>query len=174
MGKKSQISLFEGSGEVWEIKKHSSIVQMSNITTLQERKAMNSLIRIAKDALKRNPNEREFKCDIGIIKRLAGLKDGKNDDLKTALRNLKKRTIEYNIFNKDKEERGVFSFLAEVKILSEGRGKPTSITFEFPSTVLKVVKHPNIYVKLNLLIVRDLNSKHSVALYELMKDYQNL
>ncbi len=71
MVKKSQISLFEGSGEVWEIKKHSSIVQMSNVTTLQERKAMNSLIWIGKDILKRNPNEREFKCDIGIIKRLA-------------------------------------------------------------------------------------------------------
>ena len=30
------------------------------------------------------------------------------------------------------------------------------------------------YVKLDLLIVRGLTSKHSVALYELMKDYQNL
>jgi plasmid replication initiation protein len=37
-----------------------------------------------------------------------------------------------------------------------------------------VVLHPNIYVKLNLVILRGLNSKHSVALYEFMKDYQNL
>ena len=83
------MSLFEGSGAIWEIKKHSSIIQMSNVTTLQERKAMNSLIRIAKDALKRNPNEREFVCDIGIIKRLAWLKDSENKYLKKALRNLK-------------------------------------------------------------------------------------
>ncbi len=102
------------------------------------------------------------------------MKDGKNDELKKSLRNLKQRTIEYNVFNKDKEERGIFSFLAEVKIISEGRGKPTIVIFEFTSTVLKVIKHPNMFVKLNLMIIRDLNSKHSVALYELMKDYQNL
>lgn len=30
------------------------------------------------------------------------------------------------------------------------------------------------YVKLNLFIWRDLNSKHSLALYEILKDYQNI
>ena len=157
---------------MWEIKKHSSIVQMSNITTLQERKAMNSLIRIAKDQLKRSPEQRSFVCDISILKRLSGLNDTSNVDLKDALRNLSSTKIEYNILNKDKEERGVFSFLAEVKIIAEGRGKSTTVHFEFPTTVRKVVKNPNMFVKLDLLIVRGLNSKHSVALYELMKDYQ--
>jgi plasmid replication initiation protein len=40
--------------------------------------------------------------------------------------------------------------------------------------VLNVIKNPRIYVKLDLIIIRGLESKHSVALYELMKDYQNL
>ena len=71
MSRKTQIALFEGENSVWEIKKHSSIVQMSNITTLQERKAMNTLIRIAKDHLKRNPGQRSFICDIGMVKRLS-------------------------------------------------------------------------------------------------------
>lgn len=147
---------------------------MSNVTTLQERKAMNSLIWIAKDQLKRSPEQRSFVCDIGIVKRLSGLNDSSNEDLKNALRSLSSTKIEYNILNKDKSERGVFSFLAEVKISTEGRGKPTSITFEFPSTVRNVVKNPNMFVKLDLLIIRGLNSKHSVALYELMKDYQGI
>lgn len=30
------------------------------------------------------------------------------------------------------------------------------------------------YVKLNLFIWRDLSSKHSLALYEVLKDYQNI
>ena len=119
MTKKSQISLFNDSQTKREIKKHSSIVQMSNITTLQERKAMNSLIRIAKDFLKRNPEQRSFTCEIGIIKRLAGLNDNDNTQLKEALRNLRRNEIEYNIFNKDREEWGVFSFLAEAKIRTE-------------------------------------------------------
>jgi len=37
--------------------------------------------------------------------------------------------------------------------------------------VLDVIKHPNMFVKLNLLIVRGLDSKHSIALYEFLKDY---
>lgn len=102
------------------------------------------------------------------------MKDWKNDDLKAALRNLRNNPIEYNIFNKDKKERGVFSFLAEVKIVEEGRWKPTRIRFEFPSSILEVVKHPEMYVRLNLLILRDLNSKHSVALYEFLIDYINI
>lgn len=170
------ISLFEGSQSERKIKKHSSIVQIGNMTTLLERKAMNSLIWLAKDQLKRHPGSRVFQCDIGIIKRLSGLTDSDNADLKDALRNLSNTKIEYNILNKDKtkEERWIFSFLAEVKIVTAGRGKPTSISFEFPSTVLKVIQNPRLFVKLDLLIIRGLNSKHSVALYELMKDYQNL
>lgn len=48
------------------------------------------------------------------------------------------------------------------------------VSFEFPTTVRKVIRNPNMFVKLDLLIVRGLNSKHSVALYELMKDYQGV
>ena len=144
---------------------------MSHLGTLVERKVMNALIWIAKDTLKRNPTERRFGCDIDLVKHLSGLKDGKNDDLKAGLRNLSNNTIEYNILNKDKKEWGIFSFLAEVKILEAGRGKQTSIQFEFPSSILQVIKHPEMYVRLNLLILRGLDSKHSVALYEFLLDY---
>ena len=48
------------------------------------------------------------------------------------------------------------------------------VSFEFPTTVRNVIRNPNMFVKLDLLIVRGLNSKHSVALYELMKDYQGV
>ncbi len=171
MKKTRQIRLFDTDNSVWEIKKHSSLVQMSHLGTLMERKVMNALIWIAKDELKRQPEQRSFRCDIGLVRHLGGLKDGKNNDLKAALRNLRNNPIEYNIFNKDKKEWGVFSFLAEVKISEEGRGKPTWISFEFPTSIWQAVKHPEMYVRLNLLILRDLNSKHSVALYEFLIDY---
>lgn len=65
---------------------------------------MNSLIWIAKDFLKRDSEQRAFECDIGLLKRLSGLNDSDNSDLKDALRNLASTKLEYNIFNKDKEE----------------------------------------------------------------------
>lgn len=167
-------NLFSQSQTTFEIKKHSSLVQIGNIATSQERKAMNALIRIAKDVLKRNSECKYFTCDIGIVKRLIGITSNDNILLKEALKNLQRTEIEYNVLNKDKEERWIFSFLAEVKILTRWRWKATTISFEFPSTILNVIKHPAMYVKLDLYIIRWLESKHSIALYEMMKDYQNL
>lgn len=57
-----QITLFDADQTYREIKKHSSMVQMNNITSLQERKALNALMRVAKDMLKREPEKRIFQC----------------------------------------------------------------------------------------------------------------
>lgn len=112
-----QITLFNEDKTYREIKKHSSMVQMNNITTLQERKSLNSLIRVAKDILKREPDKRVFSCDIGIVKRLSGMKRSDNETLKSALENLSHTTVKYNIFGKDDaHERGVFSVLSMAKI----------------------------------------------------------
>ena len=121
MARNKQIALFDGNESVREIKKHSSIVQIGNLTTKQERKAMNALIWLAKDTLKRNADERVFTIDIGIVKSLCGFTDTNNIDLKNALRNLADTKIEYNILNKDHSERGIFSFLASARIKEQGR-----------------------------------------------------
>ena len=75
---------------------------------------------------------------------------------------------------KEKVEWGAFPFLAWVNITKESRGERTRLTFELPSPILEAVKKPSMYVKLNLFIARDLSSKHSLALYEVLKDYQNI
>lgn len=93
-----QIRLFDGDKNYREIKKHSSIVQMNSVATLQERKVLNTLIRVAKDFLKREPEKKVFTCGIGILKRLTGMKDSDNKKLKEALENLAHSKIEYNIF----------------------------------------------------------------------------
>jgi len=82
--------------------------------------------------------------------------------------------IEYNILHKDKHERGAFPFLSFVKIEGEQTGKVTTMSFELPSPILEAVKDPKMYVKLDLFILRGLNSKYSLSLYEMLKDYQNL
>ena len=99
------LSLFDETGQQWEIKKHSSLVQMGNITTLLERKTLNALIYIAKDQLKRDHSRRVFTCDLGIIKRLTGWDYSNNSELRNALTSLVDTKIEYNIFNKDKKKR---------------------------------------------------------------------
>jgi hypothetical protein len=104
MDTQRQISLFEDSDGILEIKKSSSLVQMNNVTTLQQRKAMNSLIWIAKDQLKRNPTANSFQVDLGIVKKLAGISRNDNTELKQSLKALVSLVIEYNILGKEKYE----------------------------------------------------------------------
>jgi len=55
-----------------------------------------------------------------LLKRLAGIRDNDNSELKEALRTLEGLKIEYNILGKDhRNERGIFRFLSEVKIVEE-------------------------------------------------------
>jgi len=82
---------------------------------------MNALIWIAKDQLKRNEETKIFYCKLGLVKRLAGMKDSSNLGLKKALISLSHTNFEYNVLNKDKNKRGVFSFLAEASITEQGR-----------------------------------------------------
>ncbi len=166
--------LFNDSQWNYEIKKHSWLVHIDNRTSLQQRKAINAIIRIAKDQLKRNPDKRIFTVDLGLIKNMAWISRKDNTELKQALRQLVTMAIEYNILKKDKEDRWVFSFLSAASIESETQGKSAVFKFELPTPIIDAIKRPNIYVKLNLLIARWLSSKHSLTLYEILKDYQNL
>lgn len=61
-----------------------------------------------------------------------------------------------------------------VKITGQRRGNTAQVHFEFPTPILEAIKRPTMYVKLNMFIWRGLNSKHSLALYEILKDYQNI
>ena len=156
------------------IKKHSSLTQLWGKYTLIERKAMNALIYLAKDTLKKDPTSIVFVCELWTIKRLAWINSNDNGTLKKALRSLKLSSFEYNVLNKDKSERGIFNFLSEVKITSWGRGKKTIVTYQFPFSILEAIQHPNMFVKLNLYVMWTLSSKHSYVLYEIMTDYKNL
>ena len=60
MIKCKQITLFDKDDSYWEIKKHSSMVQMGNFGTLLQRRLMNVSIWVTRDQLKRNPNKQRF------------------------------------------------------------------------------------------------------------------
>jgi len=153
-----QISLWNDNESNREIKKHSSIVQLGGLATLMERKLINAAIWITKDQLKRDANQLRFTAEIEHFKRLIGYKDTKNDDLKEALRNLRRTEFEYNIMHKDGERWGNFSYFSDVEIQTGGRGHKTFISWEYPSRVLKVIQHPKMFVRLNLLVIMGLDN----------------
>ena len=152
-----------------ELKKHSALIQMSNKITLQQRKAFNSLLYIARNILKEKSTEHIFTVNIETIKRMSGIEATNNIQIKDSLENLNKIHIKYNILDKDKKETwGVFSLVAGVEINKDGL-----IEFSFPHQIYRTLLRPDIYAILDLNIIKGLTSKHAIALYELARDYAN-
>ena len=71
MEQQQAINLHDYQKNSFEIKKHSSLTQIKSNLSLQQRKSINALIRVAKDQLKRNDNQTTFKMDLSVIKNLA-------------------------------------------------------------------------------------------------------
>lgn len=150
------------------LKKHSSVIQMSNRVTSMNRKMFNSLIFIARKALKRDDLTYKFSVNIGTIKELSGIQSTDNTKLKRSLNDLVTTKVEYNILGKDKEHVwGSFNLLAGVEI------RKGIVEYSFSHQLYSVILNPSIYAILDLNIIKGLQSKYSIALYEIGKDYIN-
>lgn len=154
------------------LKKHSALIAMKSEITASQRKMYNALLFIAGKQLSEEPDRQMFKVRFSDIKKYSGLSGEHNHKhLKSALKELQERSIEYNIMEKDKEvEWGAFSLLSEVKITH----KDEYISFAFPPTIQNNIVRPNIYALLNLGIISSLKSKYAIALYEMMQDYKKI
>jgi plasmid replication initiation protein len=153
-----------------EIKKHSAVVQMSNKITAQQRKAFNALIYIARSILKDNPQTYKFTIDLATLKKLIGIESTTNNiQLKQALDGLTRTVIKFNILGKDnKKIWGVFALLAGATI------ENGIVEFGFAPQIHETLLNPRIYTALDLNIIKGLDSKYSIALYELARDYINV
>lgn len=85
--------------------------------------------------------------------------------MKEGYKILKRKEYEFNVFNKDREKWNACNFFADVEIDVLGRGKTTNVFWEFPTRLLNVIKDPDMYVILDLMMLRELDRKQSYALY---------
>ena len=174
MGSHKQSNLFEENEGVLEIKKHSALAQINNVTSLVQRKSINALLRIAKDQLKRDPMTQIFQVDLGMLKKLSGVGRNDNRELKRSLKSLVSLVIEYNILHKDEYERGAFPLLSYVKIRGKQRGETATVSFSLSPPILATLEKPTMFFRLNLLLQRGFKSKYGIALYELLLDYKGI
>jgi len=149
--------------------KHSSVIQMSNKVTALQRKSFNVLILNAKTEIKQKLNYK-FEIQINDIMRLIGLDKSKNyNEVKKLLKELEDIKVEYNILSKDKKHKwGTFRLLAGAEI------ENNKLYYSFPHQIIDMLLDPNIFAKINLVIIKGLKSKYSITLYELLEDYKNI
>jgi len=89
--------------------------------------------------------------------------------LKKELELLNKTLVTYNILGKDKRKArwGSFTLIAGFEY-DNG-----IIEYSFPHQIINMLLDPKMFAKINLVAIKGLRSRYSIALYELAEDYIN-
>ena len=152
------------------IDKHSSSIQISNKITALQRKSYNYMLKIAKNEFKKNKNARVFTITADELLLFFGFGAKNHKYLKKELEILNETKVTYNFLGKDKRSKqwGSFTLIAGFDY------KRGIIEYSFPHQIEKMILDPKIFGKVNLVTIKGLKNKYSIALYELAEDYLNV
>lgn len=141
------------------VAKHTAAVHIDNKLTLLERKVFNIL-------LKNSRHQDKSDMHMIHIKDLAELLDSKfatnYEYLKEVLHGLVKRSIRFNILNKDKKRK----WESSISILSEVHYDGGTVYYKPSQSFIDIFIRPSSYAYLNIRYQTMLSSKHSLALWE--------
>ena len=151
------------------IDKHSSSIQISNKISALQRKSYNYMLKVAKNEFKKNKNIRVFTITADELLLFFGFGEKNHKYLKKELEILNNTKVTYNFLGKDKRSKqwGSFTLIAGFDY------KRGVIEYSFPHQIEKMILDPKIFGKVNLVTIKGLKNKYSIALYELAEDYLN-
>jgi plasmid replication initiation protein len=151
------------------IDKDSSSIQISNKITAIQRKSYNYMLKIAKNEFKKNPQKQVFTVSAEELLVFFEIGDQNYSRLKSELEVLNRTQIRYNILKKNRKSKvfGAFTLISEFEY---ERG---IITYSFPHKIRDMILNPKMFGKINLVVIKSLRSRYSIALYELAEDYLN-
>ena len=148
-----------------EFKKHVGAIHTSGELSLLERKLSNVLLLHAYDQLLL---ERTHTLPTGVLSAFLGYDSKDTTVLKRALRSLVTTAIEFNLMQDGKEKWSVTSMLSFAEI-REG-----VCTWRYDEHLAERLYDPEIYSLINVSVQRQLQSSHSLALYENCLRYRNV
>jgi len=151
------------------IDKHSSSIQISNKITAVQRKSYNYMLKIAKNSFNKDKNSRVFTITADELLYFFNLGDKNHTYIKEELEVLNNTKVTYNFLGKDKRSKrwGSFTLIAGFEY------KNGIIEYSFPHQIINMILEPKMFGKINLVIIKSLKSRYSIALYELAEDYMN-
>ncbi len=159
------------------LQKPSGTIAISGNLDARERKLYNMLLKVAEISLKRNPQQNIFTTTLATLKQALNVNedDKNNATYEKILKRLKGTELEYNILEKDRHIKGFASLLDNVEIETDKITKFVTVTYSIPERVRQSMINKNgMYANIDLIIIRGLESKYSIILYELVKDYQKV
>ena len=152
------------------IDKNSSSIQISNKISSTQRKCYNYMLKIAKNEFQKDKSQRIFQITADELLVFFQMGTKNHSYLKNELKVLNRTQIVYNILGKNKRSResGAFTLIAGYKYVNG------LITYSFPPHIEEMILNPKMFGKINLVVIKSLRSKYSIALYELAEDYLNV
>lgn len=158
-------------GQKYLLKKASGTIEINNVLTLEQRKSYNILIAEAKKQRQAEPDKLVFETTFAFLREAIGFTSTNYQYLFDELYKLVKTNVKYNIFNKDRRWiQGGFAILAGFEI----EEKTLKVRYSFPSQVVEGVLGAKVYGEIDLQLIKGIQSKHALALYELASDYKNV
>lgn len=147
------------------IKKASGLIQMSNKLTRSQRAIYNYLLFVVKEELRSNPEQRRFEANISDIKKYTGAQN--NTHIKESILKIQVVKVSFNVLSKSKKEwRKDIGLILDVDTQEEG-----FVSFSMEEELIGAINHPDMYGLVDLKVIKGMQSKHSIALYEFISDY---
>lgn len=140
------------------LKKHVAAIHIGAKLSLLQRKLVNALLYNAYDQLL---TAQEHHISASVLCEMIGF-DSKNIGyLKGALKGLMETVVEFDVLEEDGER----SWEAMV-LLSYVRLRNGTCTYRYDRALAEKLYHPDVYSKINLSVLREMNSAHALVLYE--------
>ncbi len=139
------------------LKKHVSAIHIGAKLSLLQRKLVNALLYNAYDELL---TAREHSISASVLCEMIGF-DSKNIGyLKAALKGLMETVVEFDVMEDGEQSWEAMVLLPYAKI------KGGTCTYRYERALAEKLYHPDIYSKINLSVLREMKSTHSLVLYE--------
>ncbi len=151
------------------IDKHSSSIQISNKISALQRKSYNYMLKIAKNSLIKNQSAKSFYVTAEELLNFFDMGKENHSYLKKELTILSETKVVYNILEKNKKYKKWGSF----HLIAGFEYDNGMIKYSFPHQIEEMILNPKIFGKINLVAIKGLRSRYSIAMYELAEDYLN-
>lgn len=140
------------------LKKHVAAIHIGAKLSLLQRKLVNALLYNAYDQLL---TAKEHQISAALLCEMIGFDSNNSAYLKASLKGLMETVVEFDVLEDDGER----SWEAMV-LLPYAKLKGGVCTYRYEQALAEKLYHPDVYSKINLSVLREMNSAHALVLYE--------
>jgi plasmid replication initiation protein len=151
-----------------EIKKHINAIHCTNNISLVQRKVFNALLYNAYHDL---PKKSQFEIPVKLLSELIGYDSNDRKKLKNSLMGLITTAIEWNVLDSKNTD---YSKWTASSIISSAKIENGICTYEFSSMMRELLYHPDVYGRIDMLVMSRFKSGYGLALYENCIRFQGL